>query len=119
MIGTTEIEVQSPNDPKIDNYEIDYLINTVNTFFIKQISRKDIVETYSGIRPLIEDFREASKITRDYIFDLNIDNSKVPLLNIYGGKLTTYRKLAENVLMTLKPYLHSNNFACWTNSKKL
>ena len=119
LIGTTEIEVQSPNDPKIDNYEIDYLINTVNTFFIKQISRKDIVETYSGIRPLIEDFREASKITRDYIFDLNIDNSKVPLLNIYGGKLTTYRKLAENVLMTLKPYLHSNNFACWTNSKKL
>ena len=119
LIGTTETEVNSPDNPKIDKEEIDYLINTVNKFFIKQISHDDIVDSYSGIRPLIEDFKEASKVTRDYVFDLNISNSKTPLLNIYGGKLTTYRKLAENVLKSLKPYLPPNVLTPWTSSKKL
>ncbi len=119
LIGTTETEVKSPENPEIDKNEIDYLIKTVNSYFIKQISNEDIVETYSGIRPLIEDFKEASKVTRDYIFDLNISNSKTPLLNIYGGKLTTYRKLAENVICSLEPYLPSNLLSSWTSSKKL
>ncbi len=119
LIGTTETEVKSPENPKIDKNEIDYLIRTVNKFFIKQISQDDIVETYSGIRPLIEDFKEASRMTRDYVFDLNISNTKTPLLNIYGGKLTTYRKLAENVLSTLKPFLNKNFLSSWTSTKKL
>ena len=105
LIGTTETEVFSPENPKIDDSEIDYLINSVNKYFIKQISKDNVVSSYSGIRPLIEDFKEASKVTRDYIFDLNEDGSQAPLLNIYGGKLTTYRKLAENVLLTLNKYI--------------
>ena len=78
-----------------------------------------MVSTYSGIRPLIEDFKEASKVTRDYIFDLNEDGSQAPLLNIYGGKLTTYRKLAENVLLTLNKHIPINKESSWTAKQKL
>ena len=119
LIGTTETEVFSPENPKIDESEIDYLLNSVNKYFIKQISRNDVVSSYSGIRPLIEDFKEASKVTRDYIFDLNEDDSQAPLLNIYGGKLTTYRKLAENVLFALNKYITVNKKNSWTAKQKL
>ena len=119
LIGTTETEVFSPENPKIDESEIDYLLNSVNKYFIKQISRNDVVSSYSGIRPLIEDFKEASKVTRDYIFDLNEDDSQAPLLNIYGGKLTTYRKLAENVLFALNKYITVNKKNSWTDKQKL
>ena len=119
LIGTTEVDVNSPDNPSISDDEKIYLINTINNHFIKQISQEDIVDTYSGIRPLIEDFREASKVTRDYIFDLNEDGSQAPLLNIYGGKLTTYRKLAENVLLALNKYIPVNKKNSWTAKQKL
>ena len=119
LIGTTEVDVDTPDNPSISNEEKIYLINTINNHFIKQISQEDIVETYSGIRPLIEDFKEATKVTRDYIFDLNEDNSQAPLLNIYGGKLTTYRKLAENVLLALNKYIPLNKKNSWTAKEKL
>ncbi len=119
LIGTTETEVETPDNPEIDKGEIEYLINTVNNFFIKQISSDDIIDTFSGIRPLIEDFKEASKVTRDYVFDLNTSHNNAPLLNIYGGKLTTYRKLSENVIESLKPFLPSNLLTSWTGSKEL
>ena len=119
LIGTTEVDVNSPDNPKISNEEKIYLINTINNHFIKQISQEDIVETYSGIRPLIEDFKDATKVTRDYIFDLNEDETKAPLLNIYGGKLTTYRKLAENVLLALNKYIPVNKRNSWTAKQKL
>ena len=119
LIGTTEVEVFSPNNPQIDQNEIDYLISSVNNYFKKEIKASDIIETYSGIRPLIEDFKEASKVTRDYIFDLNVENNLPPLLNIYGGKLTTYRRLAEKVLLDLKKYLPPNTNKNWTSKKTL
>ena len=119
LIGTTEVDVDTPDNPSISNEEKIYLINTINNHFIKQISQEDIVETYSGIRPLIEDFKDATKVTRDYIFDLNEDESKAPLLNIYGGKLTTYRKLAENVLLALNKYISVDKKNSWTAKHKL
>ena len=119
LIGTTEVDVDTPDNPSISNEEKIYLINTINNHFIKQISQEDIVETYSGIRPLIEDFKDATKVTRDYIFDLNEDDSQAPLLNIYGGKLTTYRKLAENVLLALNKYIPVNKKNSWTAKQKL
>ena len=119
LIGTTEVDVDTPDNPSISNEEKIYLINTINNHFIKQISQEDIVETYSGIRPLIEDFKDATKVTRDYIFDLNEDDSQAPLLNIYGGKLTTYRKLAENVLLALNKYFPVNKKKSWTAKQKL
>ena len=119
LIGTTEVDVNTPDNPSISDEEKIYLINTINNHFIKQISQEDIVDTYSGIRPLIEDFKEASKVTRDYVFDLSSENNKSPLLNIYGGKLTTYRKLSEKVMEELSPYLPDTKIKNWTASKKL
>ena len=118
LIGTTEVEVKSPENKGISKAEIKYLINSVNNYLLNQISTKDIVSTYSGIRPLIEDFKTATKVTRDYVFDLNIVK-KLPLLNIYGGKLTTYRMLSEKVLQDLKKYLPNTNKGPWTAKKKL
>ncbi|WP_440651758.1 glycerol-3-phosphate dehydrogenase [Candidatus Pelagibacter sp. HIMB1495] len=118
LIGTTEVEVKSPENTVISKQETQYLIRSVNNYLRKQISKKDIVDTYSGIRPLIEDFKEASKVTRDYVFDLQIVK-KLPLLNIYGGKLTTYRKLSEKVLLDLKKFLPKTKKGPWTDKKKL
>ena len=118
LIGTTEVEVKSPENKEISKKEIQYLIRSVNNYLEKQISTKDIVDSYSGIRPLIEDFNQASKVTRDYIFDLNIIK-KLPLLSIYGGKLTTYRKLAENVLLDLEKFLPKTKVGPWTHKKNL
>jgi len=119
LVGTTEVDVNTPNNPKISDEEKIYLIKTINNHFEKQITHTDIVETYSGIRPLIEDFKEASKVTRDYVFDLNVQDDSLPLLNIYGGKLTTYRKLSEKVMEELSPYLSNKNTKNWTASKPL
>ena len=119
LIGTTEVDVNTPDNPSISDEEKIYLINTINNHFIRQISEEDIVNTYSGIRPLIEDFKEASKVTRDYVFDLSSENNKSPLLNIYGGKLTTYRKLSEKVMEEISPYLTKKNTKNWTASKPL
>ena len=119
LIGTTEVDVNTPDNPTISDDEKIYLINTINNHFVKQISQEDIVDTYSGIRPLIEDFKEASKVTRDYVFDLNTQNTKSPLLNIYGGKLTTYRKLSEKVIEELSPFLQNTKTKSWTATKQL
>jgi glycerol-3-phosphate dehydrogenase len=119
LIGTTEVEVDSPENPIISKNEIQYLLSIVNNYFQKQIDETDIIETYAGIRPLIEDFKEASKVTRDYIFDLNVESNLAPLLNIYGGKLTTYRILSEKVLDELKYFLPRNIGKPWTDKKTL
>ena len=119
LIGTTEVEVVSPENPKIDEKEIQYLIKSVNNYFIKQINQSDVIDTYSGIRPLIEDYKEASKVTRDYIFDLNIEDQLSPLLSIYGGKLTTYRKLSDKVFEELKEFLPSETGKPWTHKRTL
>ena len=119
LIGTTEVDVNTPDNPSISDDEKIYLINSINSHFIKQISQVDIVDTYSGIRPLIEDFKEASKVSRDYVFYLNIQKAGSPLLNIYGGKLTTYRKLSEKVMEELTPYLPNTKTKNWTATKQL
>ena len=119
LIGTTEVDVKTPDNPSISDEEKIYLIKTINNYFIKQISNEDIVETFSGIRPLIEDYNEATKVTRDYVFDLNLQSKKSPLLNIYGGKLTTYRKLSEKVLEEISEFLPPSSAQPWTHKKKL
>ena len=118
LIGTTEVEVKDPENKGIEENEIKYLIDSVNNYFQKQISINDILETYSGIRPLIEDFKEATKVTRDYVFDFSKEN-ELPLISIYGGKLTTYRKLSEKVFDCLKDHLPANSKKPWTHKKKL
>tara|TARA_Y100001970_G_C14236275_1_gene861985 strand:- start:2422 stop:3573 length:1152 start_codon:yes stop_codon:yes gene_type:complete len=119
LIGTTEVEVKKPNNSEIDKEEINYLLNAVNLYLNKPISIKDIVKTFSGIRPLIQDKNnEISKTSRDYSLELNNENNLAPILNIYGGKITTYRKLSEKVLDNVSDLLkfQSSN---WTHKEKL
>ena len=117
LIGTTDKEVKSYLNPTITPDEQSYLLNAVNCFLKKQISVSDIVWTYAGIRPLLEDFNQsASKVTRDYEFDLDIKGA--PILSIFGGKLTTYRKLAEHALEKLAAVIPIQNKK-WTDQETL
>ena len=99
LIGTTEIDFN--NDPataSIEQNEINYLCTAINHSFKKQITPEQIVWTFSGVRPLLEDEHESSTaVTRDY--QLILDRSfGPPLLSVFGGKITTYRRLAEQVI---------------------
>ena len=119
LIGTTEIEVKNPENPSIEKNEIKYLIDCVNLYFKNKIDEKMIVSTYSGVRPLIEDFkRNLSNISRDYMFDIEYNKNMACLVNIYGGKLTTYRKLSENIINDLKIFFPNINPA-WTKNSRL
>ncbi|WP_299006739.1 glycerol-3-phosphate dehydrogenase [uncultured Shewanella sp.] len=106
LIGTTDVEYQGdPSKVVISNEEKDYLIKLVNQHFVKQISTDDIVSSFSGVRPLCDDESDkASTITRDYTVEIEDDNAKAPLLSVFGGKITTYRKLAETAMKKLTPY---------------
>ncbi|MBD4771504.1 glycerol-3-phosphate dehydrogenase, partial [Xanthomonas citri pv. citri] len=104
---------------KIEESEINYLLNVYNTHFKKQLSRDDIVWTYSGVRPLCDDESDSPQaITRDYTLDIHDENGKAPLLSVFGGKLTTYRKLAEHALEKLTPYYQGIGPA-WTKESVL
>ena len=88
-------------------------------YFTKQITPQNIVDTFLGLRPLVEDYnKNTSNIARDYILDLDANNHTAPLLNIYGGKLTTYRKLAERALFDWGKYLTENNNS-WTDKQTI
>ncbi|MDU4171090.1 MAG: glycerol-3-phosphate dehydrogenase [Citrobacter freundii] len=99
IIGTTDVEYKGdPKAVKIDESEINYLLKVYNAHFKKQLGRDDIVWTYSGVRPLCDDESDSPQaITRDYTLDIHDENGKAPLLSVFGGKLTTYRKLAEQL----------------------
>ncbi len=118
LIGTTDHEVDHFENPKITDEEKDYLIKSVNSFIKKEISESDILWTYSGIRPLIEDNNQkASKVSRDYSFEVD-DKDGAPIITILGGKLTTYRKLSEQILKELNKYLVFSNKR-WTSEETL
>jgi glycerol-3-phosphate dehydrogenase len=95
LIGTTDIEYEGdPADVAIEAAEIDYLCMRANRYFAQQLTAADVVWSYSGVRPLLDDEADnAAAVTRDYRLDLN--DHGAPLLTVWGGKLTTYRKLAE------------------------
>ena len=104
LIGTTDVPVQDFEHPEIDDAEIDYLLKLANAYLAKPLSRADICWTFAGIRPLYDDgASDPSAITRDYVFKLDTggDPAGAPSLSVFGGKLTTYRKLAEHALADL------------------
>jgi glycerol-3-phosphate dehydrogenase len=115
LIGTTDVDyLGDPGDVAITDGEIDYLCSAVNGYFERQIGRDAIVHTYSGVRPLFDDgSREAQAATRDYVLKLDAAADKAPLLNILGGKITTYRRLAEAALEKLAPFFPGMSGA-WT-----
>jgi glycerol-3-phosphate dehydrogenase len=97
LIGTTDVEhIGDPAAAAISEEETDYLITVVNDHFKHQISTKDIVATYAGVRPLLDDESDSPEaVTRDYTFEVDSIQGKAPLLSVFGGKITTYRKLSE------------------------
>jgi glycerol-3-phosphate dehydrogenase len=106
LIGTTDREYTGdPAKVTITEGETDYLLKVVNAHFKKQLSREDILHSYSGVRPLCNDESDnPSAVTRDYTLALSGGGEEAPLLSVFGGKLTTYRKLAESAMAQLAPY---------------
>ncbi|HJU15214.1 MAG TPA: glycerol-3-phosphate dehydrogenase [Stellaceae bacterium] len=105
LIGTTEIPVADAGaGAAIDPAEIAYLCRAVSHWFARPVAPRDAVWSYAGIRPLYDDGkRDAAAVTRDYVLDL--DAGAAPLLSVFGGKITTYRRLAEQAMAKLAPFL--------------
>ena len=108
LIGTTDRDYDGdPAKVKASAEEIKYLCASVSEYLTNPVTPEDVVWTYSGVRPLYDDgASEAKAATRDYVFELDTPGG-APLLSIYGGKITTYRRLAEEALERLAPYLRS------------
>lgn len=104
LIGTTDQDHQGqPGEATCTEGEQDYLCAFASQYFARPVTRADIVWTYSGVRPLYNDgAKSATAATRDYV--LSLDASGAPLLNVFGGKITTYRRLAESALAKLQPF---------------
>ena len=100
LIGTTDVDYSGdPGAVTITNSEIDYLCAAVNRYFSRQIVSGDVVASFAGVRPLYDDgASEAKAATRDYVLDYDETPELAPVLNIYGGKITTYRRLAEEAI---------------------
>ena len=120
LIGTTDVEYNDdPRDVEISQTEIDYLIDVVNDHFVKQLSSDDVVWTFAGVRSLCDDESDSPQaITRDYTLELEQSTNDAPLLSIFGGKLTTYRKLGEAAMKKLKPFFPEMG-SPWTASSPL
>ena len=120
LIGTTDIAVDDFEAPVISRGEIDYLCEIANAYLARPIGAGDVVWTYSGVRPLYDDgTADPSAVTRDYVLKLDTGgDSQAPLLSVFGGKITTYRRLAESALAELKP-LFPQMKGDWTREEPL
>jgi len=120
LVGTTDIPYEGePSEVKVDNNEIEYLLSAINRYFIVQLTSSDIVSSFSGVRPLFDDNSEnPSAVSRDYIFDVDDKNHETPILSVFGGKITTYRKLAEHALNELAKYFPDMQKS-WTANESL
>jgi glycerol-3-phosphate dehydrogenase len=118
LIGTTdEAYGGDPRAVGISIEETAYLCRVVSSYFKREVSAADVVWSYAGVRPLHDDAAlEVSKVTRDYAFDL--DSGGAPLLTVFGGKITTYRCLAEDALGRLAPHFPGAG-AAWTRGAAL
>ncbi|MET3132052.1 glycerol-3-phosphate dehydrogenase [Oxalobacteraceae bacterium GrIS 1.11] len=115
LIGTTDLDYRGDtNQVAIDQDEIAYLCELSSYYFSKPIKPADVVWTYAGVRPLVEDeAADAKAVTRDYRFEL--DQGGPALLSIFGGKITTFRKLAEEAVDLIAPLL-KNGHGAWTET---
>ena len=118
LIGTTDIAVDKlDGPPRISPEETDYLLSAASEYFRQPVTREMIVWSYAGIRPLYDDGdNDPSSVTRDYVLDL--DAGKPMLLSVYGGKLTTYRRLSEQVMEKIAPFYPALGKS-WSGSKPL
>jgi len=123
LIGTTDVPYEAdPADVRISDAEVEYLCTAVNRYLATPVTPEQIVWTYSGVRPLYDDASaNVSAVTRDYVFDIDDGagaHGLVPMLSIFGGKITTYRKLAEHALDKLLPLL-GRRAAAWSEHATL
>jgi glycerol-3-phosphate dehydrogenase len=118
LIGTTDVDYDgAPESVRIDAAETQYLCELSNRYFRRRIGPADVVWTYSGVRPLLEDeSADARSVTRDY--SLELVDAPAPLLSVFGGKITTYRALAEEALARLAP-LFPQSRGPWTSGTTL
>jgi glycerol-3-phosphate dehydrogenase len=107
LVGTTDVAFSGdPANVAISDEETGYLCEMINRYFTRQISRSDVVSSYSGVRPLLEeDTTDLSAVTRDYALECDHEPNRAPLLSVLGGKITTFRRLAEEALDLLAPSL--------------
>lgn len=119
LIGTTDISYEGrAEDVTADEAEVQYLLDAVNRYFKESLTRADVQETFSGVRPLFDDGQgNPSAVTRDYVFDLD-ETGGAPLLNIFGGKITTFRELAERGLHKIGKFF-PNMGKDWTHDAPL
>ncbi len=118
LIGTTDMDHKGdPHEARCTEEEQDYLCAFASNYFAKPISRADVVWTYSGVRPLYNDgAKSAQAATRDYV--LSLDSDGAPILSVFGGKITTYRKLSESALDKIVPFLKPTQ-GDWTSGVPL
>lgn len=121
LIGTTDRDYDGdPAHVQASEEEILYLCAAAGEYFKQPIRREDVVWTYSGVRPLYNDgASKAQEATRDYVLVLDAPEAQPPMLSIFGGKITTYRRLAEAALDKLKDHLPAARKASWTGSAPL
>ncbi|MDQ6704067.1 MAG: glycerol-3-phosphate dehydrogenase [Pseudomonadota bacterium] len=121
LIGTTEIPFAGdPLKARISEDEIVYLCAAVSRYFRKPLDARDVAESFSGVRPLYDDgAKNASAATRDYVLDLDAPEGSAPLLSVFGGKITTYRRLAEDAIERLAPQLKLPRAERWTATAPL
>ncbi|MEP7067818.1 MAG: glycerol-3-phosphate dehydrogenase [Usitatibacter sp.] len=120
LIGTTDVAVANVAEAKeITKEETDYLIAAANRFLAKPLSAADVVHSYAGVRPLYDDGSDnPSEVTRDYVLKVDHDHHRAALLTVFGGKITTYRRLAEEAMEHLEPFFPKLK-APWTASEEL
>lgn len=121
LIGTTDLVFDGdPGSIKISDEETAYICRSASRFLAKAVEPGQVVWSYSGVRPLYDDDSRssASTVTRDYTFDVQGAAGQPPVLSIYGGKITTYRRLAEHAMEKLSPFLPDLKPA-WTGSAPL
>lgn len=106
LIGTTDVDYTgNPAEAVISPEETQYLLDIVNHYFRHQLTPDDVAWSYSGVRPLMDEEEEsAQKASRGYAFEIDAPDGRSPLLSVFGGKLTTYRKLAETATDHLCEY---------------
>jgi glycerol-3-phosphate dehydrogenase len=125
LIGTTDHEYDGdPSETKITPKEIQYLCDSANEYFNDKISPENIVGTFAGVRSLYNDgASKAQEATRDYVLRVDRPNPKVaPMINVFGGKITTYRRLAESMMERIEGLLEKStetNKGKWTKTAPL
>jgi glycerol-3-phosphate dehydrogenase len=121
LIGTTDRDYRGdPASVVATEKEIGYLCSAASEYFRKPVGRDDVVWTYSGVRPLYDDgASKAQEATRDYVLSLDAKPGSAALLSVFGGKITTYRRLAEAALEKIKDHLPAAGRPGWTGETPL